>query len=84
MSNKKQKFVKKTINAANSLSLGISIVVAILIGVLLGIFMKNITGYDFLLWLGIFWGVGGAALNIYKAYKAQIQEYKEFEKKDEI
>ena len=81
---KRQKVIKDTIEAANSLSLGISIVVAILIGVLLGLFMKKITGYDFLLWLGIFWGVGGALLNIYKAYKIQVKQYKEYEKENEI
>ncbi len=68
--NEEPKF-KKIVVAADGLSLGISIVVAILIGVGLGIFMKNLFGYPWLLWLGVFWGVSGAILNVYKAYKAQ-------------
>ena len=70
MSNKEPKF-KKIVSAADGLSLGISIVVAILIGVGLGLFMRNIFGYEWLLWLGVFWGIGGAILNIYKAYDKQ-------------
>jgi len=62
---------KKIVTAVDGLSLGISIVVAILIGLGLGIFMKNLFGYPWLLWLGLFWGVGGAILNVYKAYKKQ-------------
>lgn len=62
---------RKFISAVDGLSLGISIVVAVLIGIGVGIFMKNIFGYWWLLWLGVFWGVGGAILNIYKAYKKQ-------------
>jgi len=54
-----------------NLSLGISIVVAVLIGVGLGLFMRNIFGHEWLLWLGVFWGIGGAILNIYKAYDKQ-------------
>jgi len=62
---------KKIVEAADGLSLGISIVVAILIGVGLGILMKNLFGYGWLLWLGVFWGVSGAILNVYKAYQKQ-------------
>ncbi|NOZ90151.1 MAG: AtpZ/AtpI family protein [Epsilonproteobacteria bacterium] len=62
---------KKIVTAADGLSLGISIVVAILIGVGLGLFMRNLFGYSWLLWLGVFWGVSGAILNVYKAYKQQ-------------
>jgi len=62
---------KRLIVAVDGLSLGISIVVAILLGVGLGIFMKNLFGYGWLLWLGVFWGVGGAVLNVYKAYERQ-------------
>jgi len=70
MSSEEPKF-KKIVSAADGLSLGISIVVAILIGVGLGLFMRNIFGYEWLLWLGVFWGIGGAILNIYKAYDKQ-------------
>ncbi len=68
--NEEPKF-KKIVVAADGLSLGISISVAVLIGVGLGIFMKNLFGYPWLLWLGVFWGVSGAILNVYKAYKVQ-------------
>lgn len=70
---------KKVVEGAEQLSLGVSIVVAILIGVGLGILMKKAFGYDWLLWLGIFWGVGAAGLNIYKAYKKQMKALKELE-----
>jgi len=71
MSETQEPKYKKLIEAADGLSLGISIVVAILIGVGLGLLMKNLFGYGWLLWLGVFWGVGGAILNIYKAYDKQ-------------
>lgn len=71
MSNKEEPKLKKIVVAADGLSLGISIVVAVLLGVGLGLLMKNIFGVPWLLWLGVFWGIGGAILNIYKAYKRQ-------------
>ncbi len=64
----------KIIEGAEQLSLGISIVVAILIGIWLGYMMEKFTGYRWLFWLGVFWGVGGAVLNIYIAYKKQKKE----------
>lgn len=70
MSSEEPKF-KKIVSAADGLSLGISIVVAVLIGVGLGLFMRNIFGYEWLLWLGVFWGIAAAILNIYKAYDKQ-------------
>jgi len=57
------------IEALDNLSLGISIIVAILLGVALGMGLKSWTGYSWTLWLGIFWGISAAILNIYKAYK---------------
>ncbi len=63
--------MKKIVDAADGLSLGISIVVAVLIGVGLGLGMKSLFGYTWLLWLGVFWGISAAILNIYKAYKKQ-------------
>ncbi len=72
----------KLVEGADGLSLGISIVVAILIGVGAGILMKNSFGYDWLLWVGVFWGIGGAILNVYKAYKKQVESYAEF--KDDV
>ncbi len=80
MDKQKPKYAK-LVEGADGLSLGISIVVAILIGVGVGMLLKNSFGYSWLLWLGVFWGVGGAVLNVYKAYKKQLKEYEEF--KDE-
>ena len=62
---------KKIVNAADGLSLGISMVVAVLFGIGLGVLMKKLFGYDWLLWLGVFWGVAAAILNVYKAYVKQ-------------
>ncbi len=70
---KKPKF-GKIIEGAEQLSLGISIVVAVLIGVWLGYMMEKIFGYRWLFWLGVFWGIGGAIMNIYIAYKKQKKE----------
>ena len=72
----------KLVEGADNLSLGISIVVAILIGVGFGIFLKKSFGYDWLLWLGVFWGVAAAVLNIYKAYKKQMKELEKL--KDDV
>ena len=68
---------KKVVVAADGLSLGISIVVAVLIGVALGYGMRKLFGYEWLFWLGLFWGIGGAVLNVYKAYKRQKKELDE-------
>jgi len=57
-------------------------VVAVLLGVGAGILMKNYFHQAWLLWLGVFWGVGGAILNIYKAYKKQMKSLDEL--KDDV
>ena len=44
-------------------------VAAIAIGVGIGLALKHFTGYTWTLWLGIFWGIAAAGLNVYKAYK---------------
>lgn len=67
------------IEALDNLSLGISIVAAVLIGVGLGLVLKNITGYTWTLWIGVFWGIGGAGMNIYKAYKRGQKEFEGLE-----
>ncbi|SFV67388.1 ATP synthase protein I-like membrane protein [hydrothermal vent metagenome] len=71
MSKEEEPRLKKIVVAADGLSLGISMVVAVLLGVGLGLLLKNLFGYSWLLWLGVFWGVAGAILNVYKAYEKQ-------------
>ena len=60
---------KDKIEALGNMSLGISIVVAIALGVGLGLLLKNLTGYNWTLWIGIAYGIAGAILNVQKAYK---------------
>jgi len=72
--------VKPIIEAADSLSLGISIVVAVLIGVGLGLLLRNITGISWLFFVGVAIGIAAAILNVYKAYSKQYQSFKELEK----
>jgi len=71
MSTEEEPKLKKIVNAADGLSLGISIVVAILLGVGLGLFLKNLFDQTWLLWLGVFWGIAAAIMNVYKAYEKQ-------------
>ncbi len=65
---------KKFIDGAEQLSLGVSIVVAILIGIGIGILMRKYFGYEWLFWLGVFWGLAAAFLNIKRAYQKQKKE----------
>ncbi len=74
--NKEPKY-KKTVEGLDQLSLGISIGVAILMGVGIGFGLKSLFNQAWLLWLGVFWGVGAAVNNIYKAYKKQKRELDE-------
>jgi F0F1-type ATP synthase assembly protein I len=67
------------IEALDNLSLGISMVVAVAIGVGVGLLLKKWTGYSYTLWIGVFWGVSAAILNVYKAYKRAKDSYKELE-----
>jgi len=76
MKNEEPKF-KSFVEGAENLSLGISIVVAILIGVGLGLLMKKYIGYDWLLWVGVFWGIFAAGLNLRRAYKKQVADLDE-------
>jgi len=72
--------MKKVVDAADGLSLGISIVVAVLIGVGLGYLLRKWFGYEWLFWLGVVWGIAAAILNVYKAYvkqKASLDELAE-------
>ena len=63
--------LKKVVDGADSLSLGISMVVAVLIGVAIGIGLQKLTGARWTLWIGVFIGVSSAILNVYKAYVKQ-------------
>lgn len=77
----RRKVFKQAIQAADSLSLGISMVIAVLIGVGLGYLLRIYTGIFWLFWIGVAIGVAAAILNVYKAYKVQVASYEEF--KDE-
>lgn len=65
------------VEALDNLSLGISIVVAIVLGVAIGMGLKSWTGYSWTLWLGVFWGIAAAVMNIYKSYKKAQKGYDE-------
>jgi len=71
---------RKFIEGAEHLSLGVSIVVAILLGVGIGLLMQSWFEQNWLLWLGVFWGVAGAGLNLKKAYDKQMKEFEELKK----
>ena len=63
------------LQALDNLSLGISIVAAVIIGFAIGYGLKEWTGHTWTLWLGIFWGIAAAGLNIYKAYQRAQKEF---------
>ena len=68
---------KEALLAYSNATLGISMVVAVLIGVGIGYGLERLFGYKWLFWLGVFWGVSAAILNVYKAYKRQKKEFDE-------
>ena len=72
--------LKKVVDAADGLSLGISIVVAILIGVGIGLALKSWTGATWTLWIGVFIGIGAAINNVYIAYSKQKKSLDELAK----
>ena len=61
---------KNSLEALEFVSLGISMVVAILVGIALGIFLKNLTGVSWLLWIGVAIGILAALLNIKNSSKS--------------
>lgn len=67
------------LQALDNLSLGISMVVAVAIGFGVGYGLKSLTGYEWTLWLGVFWGVAAAGLNVQKAYKRAQKEFEGLE-----
>jgi len=72
--------LKKVVDAADGLSLGLSMVVAVLIGVGIGLGLRSLTGAGWTLWIGVFIGVGAAILNVYKAYAKQKKSLDELAK----
>lgn len=82
MENKEEKQVPKhraKIQGLDNLSLGISMVAAVAIGFGIGYGLKVMFEIDWLLWLGVFWGVAAAGLNIQKAYKRAKKEFEGLE-----
>ncbi|RXJ90667.1 hypothetical protein CRV01_05820 [Arcobacter sp. CECT 8983] len=82
MENKKTEETPKhqdKLRALDNLSLGISIVAAVAIGFGIGYGLKAWTGYAWTLWLGLFWGIAAAGLNIYKAYRRAQKEFEGLE-----
>ncbi len=72
--------IKPIIEAADSLSLGISLVVAVVMGFGIGWLLRSLTGIGWLFWVGIAIGIAAAILNVYKAYSKQYKSYEELAK----
>lgn len=67
------------IEALDNLSVGISMVAAVVIGFAIGYGLKILTGEIWTLWLGVFWGIAAAILNVYRAYKRAKKVYEGLE-----
>jgi len=72
--------LKKVVDAADGLSLGISMVVAVLIGIGIGMALKSWTGATWTLWIGVLIGIGAAVNNVYIAYSKQKKSLDELAK----
>ncbi len=72
--------IKPIVEAADSLSLGLSMVVAVLMGVGIGWVLKYLSGVAWTFWIGTLIGIAAAILNVYKAYAKQYKEYEELAK----
>ncbi|MCW8895106.1 AtpZ/AtpI family protein [Sulfurimonas sp.] len=72
--------IKPIIEAADSLSLGISMVVAIVMGIGIGYLLRSLTEISWTFWIGVFIGIAAAILNVYKAYSKQYKAYEELAK----
>jgi F0F1-type ATP synthase assembly protein I len=77
---KRKPRIQPIIEAADSLSLGLSMVVAVLMGVGIGWLLRRLTDIGWLFWLGIAIGIAAAILNVYKAYSKQYKLYEELAK----
>ena len=67
----------EVVKGAEQLSLGVSIVVALAIGAGFGYWMMKETGWTWTLFAGVAVGIATAALNVKKAYDAQIKSLEE-------
>ena len=72
--------IKPIIEAADSLSLGISMVVAVAMGVGIGYLVRSITDIGWTFWIGVGIGIAAAILNVYKAYDKQHKVFEELAK----
>lgn len=70
---------REKLEALDNLSLGISMIAAVAIGFGIGYGLKELTGYGWTLWLGLFWGIAAAGLNIFRAYKRAQKQYEGME-----
>jgi len=67
--------IKPIIEAADSLSLGISMVVAVFMGIGIGWILRRLTEIEWLFFVGVGIGIAAAILNVYKAYSKQYKAY---------
>ena len=72
--------IKPIIEAADSLSLGISMVVAVIMGLGIGWLLQRLTDLTWTFWIGVGIGIAAAILNVYKAYSKQYKAYEELAK----
>ena len=77
---KRKPRIKPIIEAADSLSLGISMVVAVVMGVGLGYLLRSLTDVYWTFFIGVGIGIAAAILNVYKAYSKQYKAYEELAK----
>jgi ATP synthase protein I len=80
MAPEKEPRFKPIIEGAQVLSLGISMVVAVLTGILIGYGLRRLFHLEFLFWLGVFFGIAAAFLNVYKVASKQYREFEEMAK----
>ncbi|MDR1451281.1 MAG: AtpZ/AtpI family protein [Helicobacteraceae bacterium] len=71
--------IKQIIEGAGDLSLALSMAAAVAIGFGIGYGLRSWLGYEWLLWLGVFWGVSAAILNLVKAIRKLGRSMKELE-----
>lgn len=79
MDKQKPKYQDAIVSYSNA-TLGISMVIAILFGIAIGYGLEKLFEVRWLFWLGVFWGVSAAILNVYKVYKRQMRDMDELAK----